>query len=53
MDAAVALHADPGAVRRQRHVAVAGGLLLGLGALARGSESWRLGVLLVMGALLA
>jgi uncharacterized membrane protein YedE/YeeE len=33
-------------------VAVAGGLLLGLGALALGSESWRLGALLVIGALL-
>jgi uncharacterized protein len=52
MDAAVALHADLGAVRRQRRVAVAGGLLLGLGALALGSESWRLGALLVIGALL-
>jgi hypothetical protein len=53
MDAAVALHADPGAVRRQRHVAVAGGLRLGLGVLVLGSESWRLDVLLVMGVLLA
>lgn len=52
MDAAVTLHAGSGAVRRQRHVAVAGGLLLGLGALALGSESWRLGALLVIGALL-
>jgi hypothetical protein len=33
-------------------VAVAGGLLLGVGALALGSESWRLGALLVIGALL-
>jgi hypothetical protein len=52
MDAAVALHADSRAVRQQRHLAVAGGLLLGLGALALGSESWRLGALLVIGALL-
>jgi hypothetical protein len=49
---AVALHSESSAVRRQRHVAVAGGLLLGSGALALGSESWRLGALLVIGALL-
>ena len=52
MNAAVALHADSRAVRWQRHVAVAGSLLLGLGALALRSESWRLGTLLVIGALL-
>jgi hypothetical protein len=53
MDAAIALHAGSGVVRRQRHVALAGGVRLGLGALALGSESWRLEVLLVIGALLA
>lgn len=52
MDAAVALHPESGTVRRQRHVAVAGGLLLGLGALALSTESWRHGALLVIGALL-
>src|SRR5918999_1687829 len=52
VDAAVALHSESPAVRRQLHVAVAGGLLLGIGALALGSESWRLGTLLVIGALL-
>jgi len=52
MDAAVALHPESRTVRRQRHVAVAGGLLLGIGALALGSESWRHGALLVIGALL-
>jgi uncharacterized protein len=52
VDAAVALHEESRAVRRQRQVAAAGGLLLGLGALALGSESWRLGALLVIGALL-
>jgi len=52
VNAAVALHSESPAVRRQRHVAVAGGLLLGSGALALGSESWRLGTLLVIGALL-
>ena len=52
MDAAVALHPESGTVRRQRHVAVAGGLLLGLGALALSTESWRHGALLIIGALL-
>jgi uncharacterized protein len=52
MDAAVALHPESRAFRQQPHVALAGGVLLGLGALALGSESWRLGALLVIGALL-
>jgi uncharacterized membrane protein YedE/YeeE len=52
MDAAVARNRESRAVRRQPHVALAGGVLLGLGALALGTESWRHGALLVIGALL-
>jgi uncharacterized protein len=52
VDAVVALPTTYGAGRRQRHVALAGGLLLAVGALYLGSESWRLGALLVIGALL-
>jgi uncharacterized membrane protein YedE/YeeE len=52
MDVAVALHPESRAVRQQWHIALAGALLLVLGTLALGSESWRHGALLVIGALL-
>jgi uncharacterized membrane protein YedE/YeeE len=52
MEAAVALHPESRAGRWQRHVALVGGVLLGLCALALGSENWRHGALLVIGALL-
>ena len=51
MNAAVALESESRAARRQWHVAVAGGMLLGLGALALGTESWRRSALLLIRAL--